>query len=171
MRAAVVGALAVATVGVLVMFSGGPAVAQEGPTATIEIVFTYPDDPHQLILYRARDADAGQVEVRRETNVRGQSWTADVEPGCYAVRVTRTGGPPGGWLNPISDQPAFCLEAGQRVSHETGAIPPQTARRAIINGTVLDPAGVPVSGARVDFFNPPAGLARNEIRRPRDRAA
>ena len=155
---AVIASASVLLVGVTI------AAAQDPETATIEIVLTQSAETHDLILYRSSDEGDGRREVTRVTGFTGDRWTIEVEPGCYAVRIERTTGIPGAWLDPISRQPAFCLGAGETASHVTGALTRQSAGRPIVNGEVVDPDGNGVPGVVVDFFDPPAGASFDEVR-------
>lgn len=154
---------AVVAFGALLVVLAGSSGAQDGATARIEIVLTQSTSSHDLTLYRSSDAGDGRVEVQRVTGFTGERWTVDVEPGCYAVRITRIG-IPGTWLNPISHQPAFCLEAGDVASHVTGNLTRLSSGRPVIGGQIVDPEGNGVAGVVVDYFDPPADLSFDEVR-------
>lgn len=122
-----------------------------------------PRFPYEFVVYPATESGARGPELARETST-AERWAVHVEPGCYAVSIRSVGGPQSGWEDPIANQPAFCLVAGQTEVFETGGTLPNSPSRAIINGEVVDPAGNPLAGVTVEFFAPPDGLGPNEIR-------
>lgn len=163
-RVGLVATLALALALVLVAAAGsGPAEAQDPPTARIE----FPDGAawYEFVVHDVTASGGiGDPVATLERPDLGEPAAADVPPDCYVVVVRRTGGPGGTFEDPISNQPAFCVAAGETKVFELGGHLPTASGRNVLNGEVRDPDGNYVSDAVIDFFEPPSGLTPNEVR-------
>lgn len=141
--------------------------AQGAETARIQLELEE-QGYYEIVVYSITESGERGAEVVRETHsfLREDEtgWGVDVNPGCYAVSISVSGIGLSGLVDPSSDQPAFCLEAGETELFEPGRRLPGTSGRYVHNGEVVDPAGNRLNGAIIDFYDAPVGLTQSEVR-------